>query len=158
MKQGVIYEAGKMGLRYAEDYKPNFTNKSIIMNTISVNRNDLIKVLTENKDKHQTEYSEAYEGYKLMAIDALKAKLELVEDGKKFTMYFNELNAEPESHVRDYQNVIDMLGVTDDAVVQITMDDYLKYYKNQWSWHSGWSLSNKAYVDTYYNSTIREKE
>ena len=158
MKQGEIYEAGKMSLRYAEDYKPNFTNKSIIMNTISVNREDLIKVLTENRDKHQTEYKEAYEGYKLMAIDALKAKLKLVESGEKFDLYFPDLNAVPESHVQDYQNVIDMLGVTVDFDIQITMEDYLKYYKNKWSWHQGWSLSNKAYVDNYYLACRDDKE
>ena len=120
------------------------------MNTVTVNKADLIAVLTENRDKHQTEYNEAYEGYKLLVIKALEEKLELVKSGKEFNMYFENLQNAPDSHVDEYQNVIDMLGVTSDMDVQITMTDYLMYYKNNWSWRSGWHLSNKSYMDAYY--------
>ena len=121
------------------------------MNTVTVNKTDLIKVLTENRDKHQTEYNEAYEGYKLLVIKAIEEKLEKVKSGEKFNMYFENLQSAPDCHVEDYQNVIDMLSITSDTSIQITMEDYLKYYKNNWSWVHGWSLSNKMYVDAFHS-------
>ena len=111
------------------------------------------KLLTENRDKHQTEYNEAYEGYKILVIKALEEKLETVKSSKEFNMYFNELQSAPDCHVEEYQNVIDMLSVTSDTSVQITMTDYQMYYKNNWSWRAGWHLSNKSYVDAYYASS-----
>ena len=127
------------------------------MNKVFVKKEDLIKVLTENRDIHAKEYEEARKGYAIMAVDALDAKLKVIKEGKEFNMYFNDLNSPPESHVEDFQNVIDMLGVTEQVDVEITMDDYLKYYKNNWSWHQGWNLSNKGYVDYFMACRYEEK-
>jgi hypothetical protein len=120
------------------------------MNTVTVSKQDLIKVLTENRDKHQTEYNEAYEGYKLLAIKAIEEKLEKVKSGEKFNMYFENLQSAPNCHVEEYQNVIDMLSVTSDMDIQISQEDYLKYYKNNWSWRIGWSMSNAMYMDAFH--------
>jgi len=157
MKQGEIYNTGKMyrdtkpGLVYASDYQPNFTNKSIIMNTVSVKKAELVKVLTTNRDIHKKEHEEALQGYLILVTKALKKKLKKVEAGKEFDLNFYNL-VKPENHEDDYQNVIDMLGVTGQESVDITMDDYQKYYKNNWSWHGHWHLSNKMYFDAYYAS------
>jgi hypothetical protein len=123
------------------------------MNTVTVSKQDLIKVLTENRDKHQTEYNEAYEGYKLLAIKAIEEKLEKVKSGEKFNMYFENLQSAPDCHVEEYQNVIDMLSVTSDMDIQISQEDYLKYYKNNWSWRVGWHMSNQMYVDAFHGTT-----
>ena len=154
MKQGEIYKAGSVdvGLRYSEDYQSNFTNRSIIMNTVSVKKDELVKVLTENRDIHKKKYEEAHQGYLILVTKALKKKLKKVEAGKEFDLSFHNLQR-PENHEQDYQNVIDMLGVTEQESVDISMEDYQKYYKNNWSWHGHWHLSNKMYVDAYYNSS-----
>jgi hypothetical protein len=120
------------------------------MNTVTVNKEDLIAILTTNRDKHLAEYTEAYEGYKLLAIKALEERLELIKSGEKFNVYFGDITAIPENHVDDYQNVIDMLSICSDTSVQITMEDYQKYYKNNWAWVHSWALSNKMYVDAYH--------
>lgn len=153
MKQGEIYKAGSVepGLRYASDYQSNFTNKSIIMNTVSVKKDELVKVLTENRDIHKKKYEEAQQGYIILVTKALKKRLKKVEAGKEFDLHFYDL-IKPENHVEDYQNVIDMLGVTEQESVDISMEDFQRYYKNNWSWHQQWHLSNKMYYDAYYAS------
>ena len=149
------------GLTYAPDYTPNnFNNKSLVMSRVKVKKEDLIKVLGTNKDVHQKEYDEAYSGYLQLCIEALEERLELVKSAAKvekdepeveFTMYFEDVHNPPVNHVDDYQNVIDMLEVGENEEVVIGMDEYLKYYKNNWQWRAGWELSNKAYVDKFHS-------
>jgi hypothetical protein len=42
-----------------------------------------------------------------------------------------------------------MLGVCSDVNISITMEDYLKYYKNEWSWCSSWQYQNSGYATLY---------
>ena len=154
MKPGQLYDTGKVA--WSGYYNSTFINNIEIMNTVPVKKDDLIKVLTENRDKHQKKYDDAYKGYVILVTKALKKTLKKVEAGKKFDLNFHNLN-KPERHTEDYQNVIDMLGVTDSATIDITMEDYQKYYKNNWSWHGHWHLSNKMYVDAYY-ATVEDAQ
>ena len=49
------------------------------MNTVAVNKKELVKVLTENRDKHQKKYEDAYKGYVILVTKALKKTLKKVE-------------------------------------------------------------------------------
>jgi len=153
IEPGDLYKVGS--IQYDGYYK-NLTINSNIMNTVTVKKEELVKVLTENRDVHQKKYDDAYKGYVILVTKALKKTLKKVEAGKKFDLNFHQLN-KPERHTEDYQNVIDMLGVTAQEVVDIGMDDYQKYYKNNWNWHLHWHLSNKMYVDAYY-ATVDEPQ
>ena len=138
---------------------PPFLNTNI-MSRINVKREDLIKVLNTNRDKHQQEYDEAYAGYLQLCIEALEEKIVVVNDAAKalkdgpeetFDMYFNDLMQAPENHVQDYQDVIDMLELSEDTKLSVGMEEYKKYYKNDWTWSRSWELSNKMYVDKFHD-------
>ena len=121
------------------------------MSRINVKRKDLIEVLKANRDTHASEYEEAYLGYKQLCVEALQAKLEQINANDEFDMYFNDLMSAPENHVEDYQDVIEMLELSEDDKLSIGMDEYKKYYKNDWSWSHNWGLSNKMYVDKFHD-------
>ena len=141
------------GLIYGMDYVPPPILNTNIMSRINVNREDLIKVLNTNRDKHETEYDEAYAGYVQLCKEALQEKLRIMteEPAEKFDMYFQELMSAPEKHVQDYQDVIDMLELSEDAKLSVGMEEYRRYYKNDWTWSRGWEVSNKAYVDKFHD-------
>jgi len=147
------------GLRYAPDYNSNNLNSNI-MSKVNVKRKSLIKVLTKNRDIHKKEYAEAYSGYVQLCIEALQEKLGNVMDAAKapkdgpevkFEMFFQDLMSAPENHVQDFQDVIDMFELSEDSKLAIGMDEYKKYYKNDWLWSRGWELANKAYVDKFHD-------
>ena len=121
------------------------------MDKVKVDKNDLLSILKTNRDKHEKDYNDAMGGYRLVAEAELKKKLKKVRAGEKFTLYFKDLR-EPDSHVQEYQNVIDMLEVSTDMFVEISMEDYLKYYKNEWNWCTSWKFHNSGYA-TLYNVT-----
>ena len=118
------------------------------MDKIKVGKGKLIAILVENRDKHAKDYEEAVGGYYIQAEKEFEAELAKIKDGEKFSTYFRNLS-EPESHVKEYDNVIEMLGVSEDEQIYISMQDYLKYYKNEWDWQSSWEMSNRPYATLY---------
>ena len=118
------------------------------MDKVKVDKNDLLSVLKTNRDKHEKDYNDAMGGYRLVAEAQLKKVLKKVKSGEKFSLYFRDLH-EPDSHIKEYQNVIDMLEVSSDQFVQISMEDYLKYYKNEWNWCTSWKFHNSGYATLY---------
>jgi len=123
------------------------------MDKVQISKDELIAVLTKNRDQHKRDYEDALGGYRLVAESKLKKVLKKIKSGEKFSLYFNDLH-EPDSHVKEYQNVIDMLGICFDVNVSISMEDYLKYYKNEWNWCSQWQFSNSGYVTLYNMSGV----
>lgn len=131
-----------------DDYK--FNKNSEVMGTFTtVKKKDLIKILKASRDKHKKEFEEAQKGYVITCREVLEERLVAVNAGDDFDMFFSDNVENPESHINDYQNVIDMLEIGSDKTIRIGVDDYKRYYKNEWGWNSRWALSNKAYVDKF---------
>ena len=121
------------------------------MDKVKVNKEDLISILKTNRDQHGKDYNDAVGGY-LMTVEAeLKKTLRKVRKGEEFDLYFRDLS-KPDSHVKEYNDVIDMLSVSKDDDVNISMEDYLKYYKNEWNWCVSWSSQNTGFLMHYRNS------
>ncbi len=118
------------------------------MDKVIVNKKELVNILIKNRDKHATEYQEALGGFYIQAQIDLEKKLAKVKEGKKFSIYFENLK-QPRSYIKEYNDVINMLGVTPASEVNISMEDYLKYYKNEWDWCASWKASNNSYVTLY---------
>jgi len=118
------------------------------MDRVKVSKVELISILTSNRDQHIKDLKEATGGYYIQARKEFEEELTKIKEGKEFHTFFRNLN-KPESHVKEYNNVIDMLGVSADTEVYISMEDYLKYYKNEWSWQASWQVSNKPYATLY---------
>ena len=118
------------------------------MEKVKVNKVDLIKILKENRDLHAKQFEEATVGYKLAVEIALKKKLKSVKAGEEFDLYFYDLS-KPESHINEYDNVIGILEISTEDIIPISMEEYLKYYKNEWSWSKSWTTNNAPYATLY---------
>lgn len=119
------------------------------MTIITVKKEDLINELKKNRDAHQEEYNNAYVGYKQLCIEALEEKLATVNEDEDFDMYFNEVSNPPDDHTQDYQNVIDILEIGEDDTIKLGVNDYMKYYKNNWEWRRSWGMSNATYLGKF---------
>jgi len=117
------------------------------MEKVKVKKVDLVKILQTNRDIHQKDFEEALGGYKIAVEKELKSKLKDLKAGKDFDLYINL--SKPKSYVKQYNDVIGMLEIASEEEVSITMEEYLKYYKNEWEWQSTWHLSNAPYATLY---------
>jgi Sec7-like guanine-nucleotide exchange factor len=120
------------------------------MEKVKVKKSDLIDVLKTNRDIHQKAFDEALAGYKIAVEKELKSKLKDLKTGKDFNLYINL--QKPVSYVKQYNDVIGMLEISTEEDVHITMEEYLKYYKNEWEWQATWQLSNAFYSQAYAGS------
>ena len=80
------------------------------MEKVKVNKNELISILKSNRDLHEKEYKEAYEGYKIAVEKALKTKIKEVKSGEDFNLNFFSLT-KPISYVKSYNDVIGILEI-----------------------------------------------
>lgn len=111
--------------------------------SVNVSRAELIKCLSNNLKIHQKEYKQAVIDYQKKIKDEVNSLKKRIEKGD-FTKV--RLNIEPPvSHEKDFQNVIEMLGMSVDEVIQLDSGAYKAYVKNEWPWGAGF----KALINSY---------
>lgn len=116
------------------------------MDSIKVNKSELLTVLRENREKHRAIFLEATEGYRLAAIDELDKMLKDAKQGRQIRRSLSLV--EPQDQTRDYDRVIRMLEMSQDDVVELAEHDFMQYVLDDWSWKRQFLLSNTAYSTT----------
>ena len=116
------------------------------MNAITVKKEELLKVLRENREKHRTIFLEAQDGYRTAAIAELDAILAEARAGKKIRRQVTLI--EPMDQTRDYDRAIRMLemAVTDEIVLE--EHDFQCFVLDEWTWKKQFNTSNWNYSDT----------
>jgi len=116
------------------------------MNSIKVDKTELLTVLRENREKHKTIFAEAQEGYRTAAIKELDAMLADAEAGKQIRRSLTLI--EPQDQTRDYDRAIRMLEMSQDDVIELEEHDFAQYVLDDWSWKRQFLFSNAAYSTT----------
>jgi hypothetical protein len=111
---------------------------------IKVNKSDLLNTLKESRKSHAAEYSKAKTGFKKLLEKELEKKLADLRSGKKVELTFQ--NRKPDSHINDYDEVIEMLELSTDVEIELSHQQWKQYIKNEWDWLKTWSLSNANYL------------
>ena len=114
------------------------------MNIIKVKKDELLRKLIDNRDKHVSEYEDAVKGFKQSVIDELAEYLNRATAGENITtkIVFDE----PSCHEEDYDTVIEMLQMTVENEIYISMGEFRKYVQDKWNWKDGFSLTNSKYI------------
>ena len=70
------------------------------MESIKVQKADLLKVLRENRAKHRQIFEEAIEGYRKTVIAEFERRLDDAKSGRKINIYF--ALPQPQDQTKDY--------------------------------------------------------
>lgn len=111
---------------------------------IKVEKQNLLGILKQNRDKHEADYTKAKEGFRKLLRVELQKKLDSLDAGKKVQLTFK--NTKPESHLGDYDEVIEMLELSIDSELEITHQQFKMWVKDDWNWKRMWSTSNSVYL------------
>lgn len=117
------------------------------MDTIKVKKQDLLRVLRSNLKDHVTEYKEAIKAYRVKCADLLLKEIELVKNGKEFTMSFNVMK--PVNYQKDYLLMIGMLEMDISDTVELDSMEYNRLVNDEWTWRPNFDRaysSNSYYV------------
>lgn len=116
------------------------------MRQVDVKKDEVLKRVRENRDKHRGIFEEALENYRAKVIEALEAQLQRARDGVKIAQYLGL--EEPEDHTKDYDVVIDMLEMSVDDVITLDTMMFQQYMRDEWPWQQQFLMSNSQYSPT----------
>ena len=113
---------------------------------IKVKKQDLLKTLKLNKEKHRAIFEEALDGYQKKAIELLEKNLNIARAGRKFKLYIQL--TQPVDQTADYDRVIGMLEMTLEKVIALEEEDYRAYVLDEWHWKNNFLTANSTYSST----------
>jgi len=112
------------------------------MDSVKINRDELLKIVRENKEKHIKEYEEAVNDFRLAVIKISNENMEIVNAGK---IDIKSLPTKPTSYESNYVRVIRMLELSVDTVIELSQYDFAKLVLDEWEWKQIFSTSNSTY-------------
>lgn len=115
------------------------------MQTVNVNREELLKVVKANSIQHQKDYAVMIVEYKrelLMAMDALKEKTLEIDSGFSTVIDLTE----PQNNSKEYDKVLSKLEMSVDEIIVLDDREYEQYVLDNWSWSSRFNLSKTSYL------------
>ena len=86
------------------------------------------------------------EGYKRLVVRELMRKIADVENGIQIDHHIRlEI---PEDHTKDYDRVLKMLDMSQDASIELGERDFDQYVMDNWGWSEAFNMSSQFYTST----------
>jgi hypothetical protein len=114
------------------------------MESITVNKADLLAKLQENRDNHRAEFLKALDGWRITA-EAESTKLAEEAKAGKLKLAFLSL-PRPEDHTSDYDRRIQMYEMDINTTVELEEHEFAQYVQDDWGWRKQWTTSNSTYM------------
>lgn len=116
------------------------------MNSIKMNRLELLEIVRANSITHVTEFREAVEDYKVLVLriaqsNAKVAKTADLEEFKKM----KAIPSAPTSYENDYKRAIRMLELSVEDVIEVEEDVFNQLVLDEWSWKRQFTVANTMY-------------
>lgn len=119
------------------------------MRKVEVKRDEVLKRIEDNLQKHVADYKEAVVGYKqesLKLLDELRKKVnDNLPDNSPMVPLYLALDL-PVSHENDYKQVIEMLKMSVQDTVTLESDEFACYVMDQWKWKQAFTATNSRYT------------
>jgi transketolase len=119
------------------------------MRKVEVKRDEVLKRIEDNLQKHVAEYKEAVTGYKqesLKRLDELRKKVnDNLPEGSQMVPLLLHLEM-PVSHEDDYKQVIEMLKMSVQDTVTLESDEFACYVMDHWKWKQAFTATNNRYT------------
>lgn len=116
------------------------------MNSIKMNRLELLAIVRENKEKHIAEFIEAVADYKVLVLQVAKANLVLAKTAElgEFKK-IKPLPSAPQSYETSYARAIRMLELSVEEIIEVEEDVFNQLVLDEWDWKRNFTVSNAMY-------------
>lgn len=120
--------------------------KRNVMNSVKVDRKKLLKIVTDNKEKHITDFNESVEDYKTAAVKLAEANLELAKTGDLDKIAkMRAVPQKPVSYEQNYTRAIRMLELSVDKEIDVEEDVFNQLVLDEWAWKNAFVASASLY-------------
>ena len=116
------------------------------MRNVKINKNELLKIVRENRDKHAAAYDVMVEDYKAGMLKMAKNNLAIAKSGdltkfKEIQMFIQS----PEHHLDNYDRSIRMLELSVEEVIDLQQEEFSNLVLDEWSWKRAFAATGMAY-------------
>ncbi len=116
------------------------------MKSVKLDRNELLRIVSENAVKHQKEYTEAVEDYKAAMLKIAQDNLKIVKTGELEKLSKVKLYpSAPSSYIITYRRAIRMLELSIEEVVELEEDVFNQLVLDEWHWKHQFSVASAMY-------------
>lgn len=109
-----------------------------------VDKNRLLTILRDNREKHVREFKEATAEFRKQAIALLSAELSHARDGEPFKLII--ALPKPRSFASQYDQVVGLLELTKADEVEMNLTDYRSLVLDKWDWKRQFKMSTSNYI------------
>lgn len=113
----------------------------------TVDREELLAKLKENRKNHSTIVREAQAGYLKSATKKAEKALAILKTGKAISLQVYAIMM-PVDYTSAYDTVISMLEWSKDKTITLAADEFRQFVEDQWDWKDGFIASNSHYSST----------
>lgn len=103
----------------------------------------ILKIISENRKKHEEEYNESIEAYKIKVITKLNSYIKKLEDGEFPNLMINL--PKPVSYIKEYDKIYKMISMGTETEIELSETEFSKYVLDDWEWKENWSQTNSFY-------------
>ena len=116
------------------------------MNSVKVDRKKLLKIVTDNKEKHVVDFKESVEDYKSAAVKLAEANLELAKSGDlEKIARMRAVPQKPVSYEQNYTRAIRMLELSVEKEIDVEEDVFNQLVLDEWAWKNAFVASASLY-------------
>lgn len=126
-----------------------------VMNSVNVDRLNLLEILRQNLKSHVTEYEELIDLYKKTALEIAntnlkiaKENVKIVEDSKSVPFELKPLKSMPvipTCYDKEYNRAIRMLELSTDTVINLEQDVFNQLVLDEWGWKQSFNTTSAFY-------------
>jgi hypothetical protein len=116
------------------------------MNSVKLNKNELLKIVRDNKEKHIKEFNEAVEDFKKAVVKIAEENLILANTGNLDSITkIKSVPHKPVSYETSYTKAIRMLELSVDNEIELEAHDFDQLVLDEWQWKQSFSTMNSTY-------------
>jgi hypothetical protein len=116
------------------------------MNSVKMNRLELLKIVKENATKHVADYDEAVIDYKTAVIKIMKANLKLANTGElEQILKIKNLPQAPQNYADNYSRAIRMLELSVEETIDVEEHIFNQLVLDEWGWKQHFVAQSALY-------------
>lgn len=115
------------------------------MNSVKMNRLELLAIVKQNATKHVADYDEAVIDYKVGVLKVAKANLKIANTGELEKFVFNKMPPAPVNYADNYSRAIRMLELSIEDVIEVEEHIFNQLVLDEWGWKQQFVAQSAMY-------------
>lgn len=116
------------------------------MRSVKINKNELLTIVRENKEKHIKDFNESVEDFKKAALKIAEENLVLAQTGDVDKIAkIKRLPEKPTSYEDSYSRAIRMLELSVEDVIELEETIFNQLVLDEWHWKTSFVASSALY-------------